>query len=91
MWIERATCGGALPAAEGSIVAVRPLLRRGASAEIAVERFGGAQPALLGWFRDFDPGYPRIYWLAKPIDYAASGRLTSDAPCDLEVTRSARR
>lgn len=91
VWTERATCGGALGSAEGSIVAVRPLLKRGASAEIAVERFGGAQPVLLGWFRDFDPGYPRIYWLAKPIDYAASARITSDAPCELEVTLSARR
>jgi mono/diheme cytochrome c family protein len=91
MWTERASCGGALGPAEASIVAVRPILKAGASAQIAVERFGGAQPALLGWFREFDPAYPRIYWLARPIDFAASARITSDAPCEIDVTLSAGR
>lgn len=91
VWTERVACGGALGPAESSVLAVRPLLESGAAAQITLERLGGAQPALLGWFRDFDPGYSRIYWLRQPLDFAAGGRVSGDARCQLEIMLSARR
>lgn len=89
--IERVACGGTLGPSEASIIGVRPLLPSGAGVQVSVERIGGAQPALLGWFRDVDPAYARIYWLARPIDFAAGARITGDAPCELDVFLSARR
>jgi hypothetical protein len=91
VWTERMTCGDTLGSAEASIVAVRPLLTARESAQIAVERLGGSPPVLLGWFRDFEPDYARIYWLAKPVEFAAGARFASDAPCQLEITLSAPR
>jgi hypothetical protein len=91
VWTERVACGGTLGPADASVIAIRPLLATGASALIGLERIGGAPPALLGWFRAFDARYPRIYWLASPIDFAALARLTSDTPCSVDVVFSARR
>jgi len=91
VWTERLACGTTLGPAESTIIGVRPLIPAGAAVQIAVERLGGAPPVLLGWFRDFDPLYARIYWLAQPIEFAANARLTSDAPCQLDVILAARR
>jgi cytochrome c5 len=91
VWSERVACGGALGPAESSVLAVRPLLESGAAAQITLERLGGAQPTLLGWFRDFDPGYARIYWLRQPLDFTAGARVSGDGPCQLDVILSARR
>jgi hypothetical protein len=91
VWTERARCGGALGPTESSVLAVRPLLESGAAAQITLERLGGAQPALLGWFREFDPAYARIYWLRQPLDFAAGARISGDGPCQLDVILSARR
>jgi hypothetical protein len=91
VWTERIACGATLGSADASVVAIRPLLVKGGAALIGLERIGGAPPALLGWFRGFDPRYPRIYWLASPIDFAAQARMTSDAPCSIDVVFSARR
>ena len=91
VWTEHLACGASLGPAQSSIIGVRPLLAPGANAQITVERVGGAQSELLGWFREFDPAYARIYWLQEPIDFAANARLTSDAPCDLEVLLTGRR
>jgi hypothetical protein len=91
VWTERMACGGTLGPAEVSIIGVRPQLAKGASADIGLERLGGASPVLVGWFRDFDPDYPRIYWLAAPIDFASGARLVSDVPCEVDVLLSARR
>lgn len=89
--IERVACGGTIGPAQASIIGVRPLLAAGASAEVTIERIAGAQPVLLGWFRGFDPDYPRIYWLDRPVDFVANARLTSDGPCELELFLSSRR
>jgi hypothetical protein len=91
VWTERVACGGTLGSTDASVIAIRPLLATGASALIGLERIGGAPPALLGWFRGFDPRYPRIYWLSSPIDFAALARLTSDAPCSADIVFSAHR
>ena len=89
--IERVACGGTIGPADASLIGVRPLLAAGASAQVTVERIGGAQPALLGWFREFDPNYARIYWLDRPVDFVANARLTSDGPCALDLVLSSRR
>jgi len=89
--VERVACGATLGPTEASLIGVRPLLAAGASAQVTVERIGGAQPALLGWFREFDPNYPRIYWLDRPIDFVANARLTSDAACMMDLLLSSRR
>lgn len=91
VWTERLACGGALGPTDASVIGVRPLMTAGASSRIGLERTGGAPPVLVGWFRGFDPNYPRIYWLAAPIDFAAGARVASDAPCDVELLLSARR
>jgi hypothetical protein len=91
VWTERVACGATLGSADASVLAIRPLLATGGSALIGLERIGGAPPALLGWFRGFDPRYPRIYWLASPIDFVAQARVTSDAPCSIDVVFGARR
>ena len=89
--VLRVACGGTIGPADATLIGIRPLLAAGASAQITVERIGGAQPALVGWFRDFDPRYARIYWLERPLDFVANARLTSDAPCDLDLVLSSRR
>ena len=91
VWTDRVACGASLGPAQATIIGVRPLLAAGANAQITVERIGGARPELLGWFRDFDPTYARVYWLQQPIDFAANARISSDAPCDLDVVLSGRR
>jgi hypothetical protein len=85
---ERVSCGATIGPADASLIGVRPVLGAGASALVTVERLGGAQPTLLGWFRNFDPDYARIYWLNRPIDFMANARLTSDAPCELDLVLS---
>ena len=43
------------------------------------------------WFRDFDPLYPRTYWLVRPADFSADARLLGDGPCRIELTLVATR
>jgi hypothetical protein len=89
--VEHAACGATLGPSDATLIGVRPVLPAGASAQVTIERLGGAQPALVGWFRHFDPNYPRIYWLDRPLDFVANARLTSDAPCELDLVLSSRR
>ncbi len=91
VWTEHLACGATLGPTEATVIGVRPVLAAGAGAQVTIERIGGAQPELLGWFRAFDPVYPRMYWLERPIDSAANARLTSDAPCQLDVVLTGRR
>jgi hypothetical protein len=51
----------------------------------------GAPRTMLGWFRDAEPNFARGYWLARPADLPADGRIQSDAPCELHVTLVAKR
>ncbi|HYT65512.1 MAG TPA: hypothetical protein VEL51_03800 [Vicinamibacterales bacterium] len=89
VWIEQVACGAARNRA-GALLAVRPILAAGASARLWVQR-PGAPAAIVGWFRDFDPGFARAYWLARPQDLPLDARLQSDAPCSLDLTLTARR
>lgn len=83
-WVERVNCGRAWPGRPAELLAVRPILEEGASARIWLER-GGAPKTIVGWFRDFDPRFPRTYWLARPADLPVDARLQSDAPCQLQL------
>jgi len=91
VWTDHLACGASLGPAQASIIGVRPVLTAGRDAQISVERMGGAQPELLGWFRNFDPMYTRTYWLQRPIDFAANARLTSDTPCEVDLILTGRR
>ena len=88
VWTEQIACGAA-PSRAGSVIGVRPLLDPAASARIWVQR-PGAPAAILGWFRDFDPGFARTYWLARWLDAATDTRFQSDGKCHVELTLAAR-
>jgi hypothetical protein len=89
-WIEQVACGTPRIARSAELVAVRPLLEEGGSARIWLER-PGAPKTIVGWFRDFDPRFPRTYWLARPADLPVDARLQADAPCRLLLTVSSHR
>ena len=82
-WTEQVACGTTRSGASAELLAVRPLLDR-EEARVSVAR-PGAPGSLVGWFRDFDPLYPRVYWLVRPIDMALDTRLISDGPCRIEL------
>jgi hypothetical protein len=82
--IVRQPCASPGATTGAQLLAVRPLLPAGASARIAVQRTG-APAVILGWFRDFEPGFARWYWLARPTEFGVDARLSSDAPCDVEL------
>jgi mono/diheme cytochrome c family protein len=88
VWTEQIACGST-PARAGSVIGVRPLLAKDASARIWIQR-PGAPAAIVGWFRDFDPAFARTYWLARPLDAAIDTRLQSDGNCLLQLTLAAR-
>lgn len=83
-WIERVSCGAARAGRPADVIAVQPVLPPSASARVAIERLG-APATIVGWFRDFDPSYPRTYWLARPVEFGADARLASDAPCAVSL------
>jgi hypothetical protein len=90
VWIERVTCPSMPGSATAQVLGVRPVLAEKASARISIERMGGV-PAVLGWFRDFEPAYARTYWLARPVEFAADTRIVADAPCEADLVLSASR
>jgi hypothetical protein len=81
---ETVSCAAPSPAAAAQVLAVRPLLGDGGSARLAIQRTG-APVTILGWFRDFDPRYPRTYWLARPAEFGVDARMTGDGPCRVEL------
>ena len=64
VWIEEAQCGEPSPRT-GSILAIRPLLDRGGSARLWLQR-PGAPASVLGWFRNFDPSFARKLLAGAP-------------------------
>jgi hypothetical protein len=90
VWNERVSCGSPWTGRPAQLLAIRPLLEDGAAARIWIER-GGAPKTIVGWFRDFDPRFPRAYWLARPADFPIDARLQSDAPCQLLLTLTSQR
>jgi hypothetical protein len=85
VWAQQGACSSLSGLPNVRALAVRPVLEAGASARIALERIG-APPAIVGWFRDFDPAYARTYWLQRPLEFGADARLASDGPCTAAVT-----
>lgn len=83
-WTEQVACGELRTGVPAELLAVRPLLDR-RDARLWVAR-AGAPPAIVGWFRAFDPLYPRTYWLLRPADFNVDARLLSDGPCRVELT-----
>jgi hypothetical protein len=84
VWTEQVDCGSQRMGPAADLLAVRPLLDR-AEARLSVSR-AGAPSAIVGWFRDFDPLYPRTYWLQQPADMGVDARLVSDGACRVELT-----
>lgn len=86
-WTEQVACGALRNGPPAELLAVRPLLDR-AEARLSVSR-PGAPASIVGWFRDFDPLYPRTYWLMRPIEMGPDTRLIADGPCRVELTLAA--
>ena len=84
-WTEQASCGTPRTGRNAALLAVRPTLEEGGSARISLER-AGAPKTIVGWFRDFDPRFPRTYWLARPADMPVEARLQGDAKCEVLLT-----
>ena len=82
--VEEAQCSGSSPRT-GSVLAIRPVLDRGGTARLWLQR-PGAPASVLGWFRDFDPSFARSYWLARPLDLSPDARIQSDSTCKVELT-----
>jgi hypothetical protein len=87
-WTEQVACGALRSGPPADLLAVRPLLDR-AEARLSVSR-PGAPASIVGWFRDFDPLYPRTYWLLRPIDMSPDARLVGEGPCRVELTLTTR-
>jgi hypothetical protein len=83
-WTEQVACGAPRSGPPAHLLAVRPLLDR-AEARLSVSR-PGAAAAIVGWFREFDPLYPRTYWLVRPIEMGPETRFAADGPCRVELT-----
>ena len=84
VWTEQVQCGSQRAGPGADLLAVRPLLDR-AEARLWVSR-AGAPSVIVGWFRDFDPLYPRTYWLQQPAEMGVDARLVADGPCRVELT-----
>ena len=85
VWTEQVRCGAPRTGRAADLIAIGPLLPDGGAARIWLER-AGAPKTIIGWFREFDPRFPRTYWLARPADLPIDARLQSDAPCELQLT-----
>jgi hypothetical protein len=85
VWVEEAACGAPRTSRSATLLAIRPRLAAGASARMWLER-PGAPRAIVGWFRDTDPRYPRTYWLARGTELPPESRLQSDVSCTVELT-----
>ena len=84
VWLERASCGSPWTGRPAELIAVRPAMESHGTARVWLER-AGAPKTIVGWFRDFDPRFPRTYWLARPVELPIDARLQADAPCELQL------
>lgn len=78
----------------GRLVALTPVLRKGADLRVTVTAADGTMDPLL-WLRDFDPAFAETYWLRKPVRVTRATRVAMDgeAPCSvtaLLATQTAR-
>lgn len=59
----------------GTLLAVRPILARGASAAITAYLPGGRHE-IVAWIRQYNPGFSTTYRLRTPLELPAGSRLT---------------
>jgi len=85
VWTERMSCGSPWTGRPAQLLAITPLLEDGGSARVWLERVG-APKTIVGWFRDFDPRFPRTYWLARPAEVSTEARLASSERCEAMLT-----
>jgi mono/diheme cytochrome c family protein len=74
------------------LVAVHPRGARGSSIAVAATLPDGRRE-IVGWFRDYDPGFPTTYWLRTPLDLPRGSRMQSETTggsCTVSVTIAAR-
>ena len=73
-----------LPA--GRLLAVKPVLDKGASLRLDLARNDGSEEPLI-WLKDFDPAFAEIYWLRTPANVSRGTRLVADTPsCTIVLT-----
>jgi hypothetical protein len=65
-------------AVTGRLVAVSPRLDKGGSAGISARLPDGRQE-IVAWIRDYDPDYPTVYWLRRPLTLPRGSRLVVDS------------
>jgi hypothetical protein len=74
------------------VVAVRPQGVRASSIAVGASLPDGRRE-IIGWFRNYDPGFPTTYWLRTPLELPRGSRLqseTTNAGCTVSVTIAAR-
>ena len=78
-----------LPA--GRLLAVKPVLAKGADLRVTLTHADGTQEPLL-WLRGFDPRFAETYWLRTPLEITRATRVRTDAaePCTLTVLLEAK-
>jgi hypothetical protein len=84
-------CGEQL-APEGRLLAIRPMLDKGASVGISV-RLPDGRREIVGWIRDFEPESPTTYWLRTPLVLPPTAIVSAQpasAGCRLTLTLLAR-
>lgn len=73
-----------LPA--GRLLALKPVLGKGASLRLDLARADGSDEPLL-WLKDFDPAFAETYWLRTPATVSRGTRLVADTPsCTIVLT-----
>jgi hypothetical protein len=90
VWTEQVSCGSPWTGRPAQLLAISLLLEDGGSARIWLERVG-APKTIVGWFRDFDPRFPRTYWLTRPADVSTEARLASGERCEALLTLTSAR
>jgi hypothetical protein len=79
---------GEQPAPEGRLLAIRPMLDKGASVGISV-RLPDGRREIVGWIRDFEPESPTTYWLRVPLVLPPATVVSAEpasARCSLTLT-----
>ena len=70
----------------GRLVAVKPVLEKGASLRILLARTDGSHEPLI-WVKDFDPRFADTYWLRTPVTISRGMRMLTDVDrCSVELT-----
>ena len=71
----------------GRLLALKPMLDKGASVRLDLARGNGGEEPLI-WLRDFDPAFAETYWLRTPASVSRGTRLVADTPpsCTILLT-----